>query len=74
MEIRWGGADTIAPFASDTRPYLEGIPGAAGLSAGHEVRHGDFFPFMAQGAGVRSRVAVEAAGFFLRHPAGPPTA
>jgi predicted dienelactone hydrolase len=65
VEIRWGGADTINPFGDDTKPYLEHIPTASGHSAGPDVRHEAFFE-PAETA-VRTRVAEEAAAFFLRH-------
>ncbi|HET6635447.1 MAG TPA: alpha/beta fold hydrolase [Streptomyces sp.] len=65
--IRWGGADTIAPFETDTRPYLEDVPGAAARSAGADVRHEDFFQHEPAGAAVRARVAADAVRFFRRH-------
>ncbi|MDA5279212.1 alpha/beta fold hydrolase [Streptomyces sp. Isolate_45] len=69
--IRWGGADTITPYESDTRPYLEHIPTARGRSAGPEVRHDDFFAPEPADPQVRLRVGAEAAGFFLEHLVGP---
>lgn len=70
FEIRWGGADTIAPFATDARPYLDRIPGASGRSAGPSVRHEDFFQHEPAGAAVRTRVAADAVGFFRRRLGG----
>ncbi|MEW2418026.1 alpha/beta fold hydrolase [Streptomyces sp. NPDC046866] len=64
--IRWGGADTVNPYESDTRPYLENIPTARGCSAGPDVRHDDFFAPEADPA-VRLRVGREAAAFFVHH-------
>lgn len=65
--IRWGGADTIAPYEEDTRPYLEHIPTASGRSAGPEVRHDDFFAPGPADPAVRVRIGREAAAFFQRH-------
>jgi len=62
--IRWGGADTIAPFDADVRPYLEHIAGAAGQCAGADVRHEDFFQHEPAGAAVRARVAADTVRFF----------
>lgn len=67
VEIRWGGADTINPFDSDTRPYLEHIPTASGRSAGPGVRHEDFFEPEPADTAARDRVAGDTAAFFLRH-------
>ncbi|MFJ4584570.1 alpha/beta hydrolase family protein [Streptomyces echinatus] len=67
VEIRWGGADTIAPYDLDTRPYLDHIPTARGRSAGPDVRHDDFFAVIPADPAVRVRVGEEAAAFFLQH-------
>ncbi|MGW3386457.1 alpha/beta hydrolase family protein [Streptomyces cinereoruber] len=67
VDIRWGGADTIAPYQTDTRPYLENIPTARGRSAGPDVRHDDFFAPEPADPDVRFRVGGEAAAFFRRH-------
>ncbi|WP_455710955.1 alpha/beta hydrolase family protein [Streptomyces cinereoruber] len=67
VDIRWGGADTIAPYETDTRPYLENIPTASGRSAGPDVRHDDFFAPEPADPDVRFRVGGEAAAFFRRH-------
>ncbi|MFG3256715.1 alpha/beta hydrolase family protein [Streptomyces sp. NPDC048172] len=66
VEIRWGGADTVNPYETDTRPYLEHIPGASGHSAGPGVRHDDFFAAEPADPAVRFRVGGEAADFFRR--------
>lgn len=65
VEIRWGGADTIVPFA-DIEPYLTHIPEASGCSAGPAVRHEDYFEPDADPA-IRDRAGAEAAAFFVRH-------
>ncbi|WP_318199727.1 alpha/beta hydrolase family protein [Streptomyces sp. SCL15-4] len=67
VEVRWGGADTVAPYDSDIRPYLEHIPTASGRSAGPEVRHDDFFAPRPADPAARDRVGAEAAAFFRRH-------
>ncbi|WP_411076986.1 alpha/beta hydrolase family protein [Streptomyces sp. cmx-10-25] len=67
VDIRWGGADTIAPYEADTRPYPERIPTASGRSAGPDVRHDDFFAPEPADPEVRFRVGGEAASFFRRH-------
>jgi predicted dienelactone hydrolase len=66
VEIRWGEADTIEPFAG-LEPYLKRIPTASGRSAGAHVRHEDFFAPGSAGTAVRDRVGQEAADFFLSH-------
>ncbi|WP_236052526.1 MULTISPECIES: serine aminopeptidase domain-containing protein [Streptomyces] len=73
VEIRWGGADTIAPYDLDTRPYLDHIPTANGRSAGPDVRHDDFFAPRPADPAVRDRVGEEAAAFFLHHLGRPGT-
>ncbi|CAM5251202.1 hypothetical protein GCM10010329_07690 [Streptomyces spiroverticillatus] len=65
--IRWGGADTIAPYEADTRPYLEHIPAASGACAGPGVRHEDFFADDPADPTARVRVGGEAADFFRHH-------
>ncbi|WP_199808249.1 alpha/beta hydrolase family protein [Streptomyces sp. NRRL S-1022] len=65
--IRWGGADTVNPYDVDTRPYLEHIPTASGVSAGPDVRHDDFFAPEPADPTARVRVGGEAAAFFRRH-------
>lgn len=65
VEIRWGDADTIAPFR-EIRPYLDGIPTATGRTAGSHVRHEDFFAPTATN-NVRDQVAQEAVAFFKHH-------
>ncbi|WP_263107181.1 alpha/beta hydrolase family protein [Kitasatospora sp. DSM 101779] len=69
VEIRWGGADVVTPYEADTRPYLEGIPSAAGREIGPEVAHADFIgPDPAPGAAkARAEVAADAVAFFRRH-------
>ncbi|MFS0693823.1 alpha/beta hydrolase family protein [Streptomyces nitrosporeus] len=67
VDIRWGGADTVTPFETDTAPYLRHIPTATGSSAGPDVRHDDFFAPQPADPEVRFRVGEEAAAFFLRH-------
>lgn len=68
VEIRWGEADTIVPYA-DIEPYLMHIPGVSGRSAGPRVRHEDYFEPDADPA-IRDRAGAEAAAFFVRHLAG----
>jgi predicted dienelactone hydrolase len=65
VEIRWGDADTVNPYEVDTRPYLEGIPAAAGRSAG-AVEHVDFIPPLRPEAPARAEVAADAVTFFRR--------
>ncbi|MFH8452912.1 hypothetical protein ACH4CD_27185 [Streptomyces fungicidicus] len=65
--IRWAGADTVNPYAVDTRPYLEHIPTASGCSAGPGVRHDDFFAPEPADPTARVRVGKEAAAFFQQH-------
>ncbi|MFD8672690.1 alpha/beta hydrolase family protein [Streptomyces seoulensis] len=65
--IRWGGADTVNPYETDTKPYLEHIPTASGGSAGPDVRHDDFFAPEPADPTVRVRVGREAAAFFEQH-------
>ena len=67
VEIRWGGADTIAPFDVDTRPYVEHIPTAHGLTAGPDVRHEDFIEPEPANSAARERVGQDAVDFFRRH-------
>ncbi|WP_406387753.1 alpha/beta hydrolase family protein [Streptomyces sp. NBC_00887] len=67
VEIRWAGADTIAPYEEDTRPYLEHIPTAGGRSVGPDVRHDDFFAPEPSDPAARVTVGREAAAFFLQH-------
>ncbi|MFE1442672.1 alpha/beta hydrolase family protein [Streptomyces sp. NPDC058739] len=66
VEVRWGGADTIAPYEPDTGPYMEHIPGARGRSVGPAVRHDDFIEPEPADPTARVRVGADAVGFFLR--------
>lgn len=70
VELRWGGADTITPYAEDTAPYLENIPGITGHCVGPDVRHEDFFEHLPGDGEARTRTGADAAPFFLRHLAG----
>ncbi|MFD6891024.1 alpha/beta hydrolase family protein [Streptomyces sp. NPDC059957] len=63
--IRWAGADTIAPYEADTRPYLEYVPAASGRSIGPAVRHDDFFAPEPADPTARVRAGEDAAAFFL---------
>ncbi|WP_407835378.1 alpha/beta hydrolase family protein [Streptomyces sp. DSM 116496] len=63
--VRWGGADTITPYESDTRPYLEYVPTASGRSIGPAVRHDDFFAPEPADPTARVRAGEDAAAFFL---------
>ncbi|MFF1412079.1 alpha/beta hydrolase family protein [Streptomyces sp. NPDC058289] len=65
VAIRWGGADTIAPYDIDTRPYLDHIPTATGRSIGPAVRHDDFFAPEPADPTARVRAGEDAAAFFL---------
>ncbi|MEV8099183.1 hypothetical protein [Kitasatospora sp. NPDC085879] len=69
VEIRWGGADSVTPYESDTRPYLEGIPTAAGRPLGADVVHADFIgPDPApRAARARAEAAADAVAFFRSH-------
>ncbi|MBA2954955.1 alpha/beta fold hydrolase [Nocardioides sp. MAH-18] len=66
VEIRWASADRINPFDADARPYLEGIPGAAGREVG-PAGHEDFIPPLRPEAPVRREVAADAVAFFRQH-------
>ncbi|GLZ81344.1 hypothetical protein Afil01_61510 [Actinorhabdospora filicis] len=65
VEVRWAGADTVTP-PDEVRGYAEAIPGAAGSSAGDDVKHSHFFGGKPAGEAVRARVAGEAVSFFRR--------
>lgn len=65
VAIRWAGADTIAPYETDTRPYLDHIPTANGRSLGPAVRHEDFFAPEPDDPAARVRAGEDAAAFFL---------
>ncbi|MFF3209040.1 alpha/beta hydrolase family protein [Streptomyces sp. NPDC002886] len=65
VAIRWAGADTITPYESDTRPYLDHIPTASGRSVGPAVRHDDFFAPEPADPTARVRAGEDAAAFFL---------
>ncbi|WP_328719136.1 alpha/beta hydrolase [Streptomyces sp. NBC_00247] len=71
VEIHWGGADTITPYAEDTAPYLAHVPGITGVCAGPGVRHEDFFEHVEGDEDARKRTGAGAAAFFLRHLTGP---
>ncbi|MGW1463907.1 alpha/beta hydrolase family protein [Streptomyces sp. NPDC002308] len=70
VALRWGGADTVTPYAEDAAPYLDHIPGITGLCVGPGVRHEDFFEHLPGGEGARERTGADAAAFFLHHLTG----
>ncbi|UED87299.1 alpha/beta hydrolase family protein [Streptomyces profundus] len=65
--IRWGGADTITPFAEQVEPYLTHIPTADGRSLGADVRHDDFIADPPADPTARPRAAADAVAFFRHH-------
>ncbi|WP_067226407.1 alpha/beta fold hydrolase [Streptomyces sp. NBRC 109706] len=71
VEIRWGDADTITPFASAVEPYLTHIPTAEGRSLGPDVRHDDFIAEAPADPTARPRAAADAVAFFRHHLADP---
>ena len=66
VELRWAGADVIAPPELTALRYLALIPGAAGQSLGPDVRHQDLFPDEPAGAAARAAAAAGAVAFFSR--------
>jgi predicted dienelactone hydrolase len=72
LEVRWGGADDIAPPGENALRYLRHAPGAAGRSAGEKVRHYDFLDHDPDGGPARARVAADAVAFFRERLADAP--
>ncbi|MER7765226.1 alpha/beta fold hydrolase [Streptomyces sp. NPDC097619] len=67
VAVHWGGADTISPYATDTRPYLEHVPTAVGTCVGPGVRHEDFSAAEPADPEARGRTGRAAAVFFRRY-------